>query len=103
MSRLIEMGSPADIDGPQFARSGAQIAGRLRPEELPRLAELGCRGVTADGKPGVKYRIEGGLNQRGKLALAIDMEGAGEMACQRCLEPVAAGLSGPGGMGAFGG
>ena len=77
-----------EIDGLQFARGRSEISGYLTADQLPRLAELGCR--TA----GIKYRLRGLVNVRGRLALGMDIEGVGEMSCQRCLEPLAVRLSG---------
>ncbi|HXC40199.1 MAG TPA: DUF177 domain-containing protein [Burkholderiales bacterium] len=77
----------AQIDGPQFARTGGELNGRVPGGRLTRLVELGCR------TEGLDYRLEGGLNQRGKPALWLEIAGQGEMACQRCLEPLAVNLS----------
>ena len=77
-----------EIDGLQFARSGSEISGNLQADQLPRLGELGCR------TEGIKYRLRGLVNARGKPALALVIEGEGEMRCQRCLEPLAVVLSG---------
>ena len=77
-----------EIDGLQFARSGSEISGNLKADQLPRLGELGCR------TEGIKYRLRGLVNARGNPALAMLIEGDGEMRCQRCLEPLAVGLSG---------
>jgi uncharacterized protein len=88
---MAQHGSPqarAQIDGPQFARTGGELGGRVPGGRLQRLAELGCR------SEGLDYRLEGGLNERGKLALRLEVVGSGEMACQRCLEPLAVDLSG---------
>lgn len=80
------------IDGVQFARGGLQpgweVRGRVLPDRLERLAELGCR------TEGLDYSVEGRLNQRGKPALWVKVGGMGEMACQRCLRPVEVDLSG---------
>lgn len=80
-------GSLAQIDGLQFARAGLEIGGRLSADQLPRLAELGCR--TA----GLDFTLTGTKNSRGKPALRINLNGVGEMQCQRCLSPVALDLS----------
>jgi uncharacterized protein len=77
-----------EIDGLQFARSGSEISGNLTPDQLPRLAELGC------STGGIKYRLTGLVNARGKPALAMLIEGEGQMRCQRCLEPLSVVLSG---------
>ena len=81
-------GSLAEIDGLQFARAGLEISGQLSVDQLPRLAELGCR--TA----GLEFRLAGTKNSRGKLALRVHFSGVGEMSCQRCLGPVELDLSG---------
>ena len=77
----------AEIDGLQFARAGLEISGRLSADQLPRLAELGCR--TA----GLEFTLTGTKNSRGKPALRIRFNGVGEMQCQRCLGPVELDLS----------
>ena len=70
------------IDGLEFARAGATLAGTLELADLPRLAELDCRGARID------YTIRGGATARGRPALHVEAMGMLELPCQRCLEPV---------------
>lgn len=70
------------IDGPEFARAGATLAGILEIPALPRLAELGCSVAQ------IHYVIRGGATARGRPALNVDATGTVAIACQRCLEPV---------------
>lgn len=59
-----------------------EISGQLSADQLPRLAELGCR------TSGFEFRLTGTKNSRGKPALRVHFSGVGEMHCQRCLGPV---------------
>ena len=76
------------FDGWQFARDRRVLAGRLGVDSLRRLFELGC------ACSGVDYRLTGFVNERGKLALRIELSGTGEMRCERCLQPLVVNLSG---------
>ncbi len=77
------------IDGLEFARAGATLAGTLEIADLPRLAELGCSVAQ------IRYTVRGGATEQGKPALHVDAAGRVELICQRCLEvlevPVAVG------------
>jgi uncharacterized protein len=71
------------IDGPEFARAGATLAGALQLGDLPRLSELGCSAAL------IRYEIRGGATARGKPALFVEATGTLELVCQRCLGTVA--------------
>ncbi len=71
------------IDGLDFARVGGRLAGTLELADLPRLAELGCSLAR------IEYAIRGGATTQGKPGLHLDVAGQVDLACQRCLEPVA--------------
>jgi uncharacterized protein len=71
------------IDGLDFARTGGTLAGTLELADLPRLAELGCSVARVD------FAIRGGATAQGKPGLHVDATGRVDLACQRCLEPVA--------------
>lgn len=71
------------IDGLEFARAGATLAGTLEIPDLPRLSELGCSVAQ------IRYVIRGGATAQGKPALHVDATGMVELACQRCLEAIA--------------
>ena len=77
------MSQGAVIDGLDFARSGATLAGALEISDLPRLAELGCTVAQ------IQYVIRGAATAQGRPGLQIDATGSVELACQRCLEAVA--------------
>jgi DUF177 domain-containing protein len=70
------------IDGPEFARAGATLAGALELGDLPRLSELGCSGAR------IRYEIRGGATAQGRPALHVEATGTLELACQRCLGTV---------------
>lgn len=72
----------AVIDGRRFARAESELSGHVGKEYLPRLPELGCRPIA------VRYGLQGGRNEGGKLALNLAVEGDFELTCQRCLKPV---------------
>ncbi len=70
------------IDGLQFARSSSELAGVIDATQLPRLAELQCR------TPGIRFRLKGGTNERGKPSLDVALSAALELTCQRCMQPL---------------
>jgi uncharacterized protein len=70
---------PAAIDGLAFARSASVLNGRLGLESLPRLAQSGCSGSILD------FVLTGGINERGKPELRLEVEGSVRLQCQRCL------------------
>ncbi|MGB8436976.1 MAG: DUF177 domain-containing protein [Burkholderiales bacterium] len=71
------------IDGLDFARVGGRRAGTLELADLPRLVELGCSVAR------IEYAVRGGATTHGKPGLHVDATGQVDLACQRCLEPVA--------------
>jgi uncharacterized protein len=71
------------IDGLEFARAGGRLAGTLELADLPRLADLGCSAAR------IGYSIRGGITVQGKPGLQVEATGPVDLACQRCLEPVA--------------
>jgi len=70
------------IDGPEFARAGATLAGTLEISDLPRVAEAGCSAAQ------ISFAIRGGTTAQGRPALNVDATGTVVLVCQRCLEPV---------------
>ena len=74
------------IDGFQFARSSSELAGVIDAAQLPRLAEMQCR------TPGIRFRLKGGMNDRGKASLGMELSADMELVCQRCMQPLAFGL-----------
>ena len=77
------MSQGAVIDGLEFARAGATLAGALELEDLPRLSELDCSAAQ------IRYVIRGGATAQGKPALHVEASGTLELVCQRCLGTVA--------------
>ncbi len=71
------------IDGLEFARTGATLAGALELADLPRLSELGCSIAR------IRYAVRGGATAQGRPGLHIEATGMLELACQRCLGTVA--------------
>jgi uncharacterized protein len=76
------MSQPGVIDGLQFARTGAEVRGKLGPAQLPRLVEMSC------GVGEIAYAIKGGVNSEGKPALHVQATGTLQLVCQRCLGPL---------------
>lgn len=76
------MSQAALIDGFEFARDRGRRSGRLELDSLPRLADMGCQSART------RYTIEGGQNAEQRPCLRIEIEGALELVCQRCLGPV---------------
>lgn len=70
---------PAAIDGLAFARAAGVMKGRLGIESLPRLAQSGCSGSVLD------FVLTGEINERGKPALNLVVDGSVRLQCQRCL------------------
>lgn len=70
------------IDGLQFARSSSELAGVIDATQLPRLAELQCR------TSGIRFRLRGGMNERGKPSLDMSLTAELELTCQRCMQPL---------------
>jgi uncharacterized protein len=73
---------PAVIDGLAFARSAGVLKGRLGMEFMPRLARSGCSGSVID------FVLTGEINERGKPALRLAVDGSVRLECQRCLGDV---------------
>lgn len=70
------------IDGLQFARSASELAGEIEGARLKRLAEMQCL------TPGIRFRVCGGTNGRGRPELSVFLSGRLELTCQRCLRPL---------------
>jgi uncharacterized protein len=74
------------IDGLQFVRSASEISGEIEGAGLKRLAEMQCL------TPGIRFRLSGGTNERGKPELRLALSGQLQLICQRCLQPLAMAL-----------
>jgi uncharacterized protein len=62
----------------------AHSGSRLDAFQLAR--ERGVAEGTVDAHEQIEWRIEGTTDSAGRLALAIDIQGAVPLTCQRCLE-----------------
>jgi uncharacterized protein len=69
------------LDAFQLARERGVAEGTVDAHELPRVDD-----VLGDGPAQIEWRIEGTTDSAGRLALAIDIQGAVPLTCQRCLE-----------------
>ncbi|MBI5331218.1 MAG: DUF177 domain-containing protein [Betaproteobacteria bacterium] len=74
------MSAPAHIDSLHFAKSGSELSGQLKVDQLPRLRDSLDRDDVA-----VQYRISG-LTADGRPALRVQIEVEVWQTCQRCLE-----------------
>lgn len=68
------------IDSLEFARSGASLQRSVGFDALPRLADLLA---ATDGT--LTIRVDGRRDAEGKSWLLLDVAGAPELRCQRCL------------------
>ena len=74
---------PALIDGFEFAAAGAKQQGTWAVGDFPRL-----RDMLASDAGEIRYEIEGVSDSRGRPALRVRLNGALQLRCQRCLEPM---------------
>ena len=70
------------IDGREFARTRAERLGSLADDDAPRLVELGWHIERAD------YTLRGGVDEDGRDALVVSVDGRLRGVCQRCMEPL---------------
>lgn len=68
------------IDAPEFARSGSSLRRRVAIAELPRLEDL-LHSTAGE----LDVRLEGRRDEEGKSWLLLEVDGAPELRCQRCL------------------
>jgi uncharacterized protein len=69
------------IDSLRFASAALELRGRVKMQELSRLAQM--QGSTE----GLEYHLRGGKADDGKPCLRISVRGCVQLPCQRCLEP----------------
>ncbi len=85
-------GSLGTLKPAEFARAGEKITGTVQASALSRLREQMPSTSQKEGKAGqdgrVNYAVAGGVTERGHDALSLQLSGAVELICQRCLEPV---------------
>jgi uncharacterized protein len=72
--------SQGRLDAFRIARERGAVKGSVDPHRLPRVADQ-----LAEGPASLAWRIEGTQDASGRPALAIDLEGAVTLTCQRCL------------------
>ena len=83
ISSVALMSQPALIDGFEFAAAGAKQQGVWTVGDFPRL-----RDMLASDAGEIRYEIEGVSDARGRPALRVKVNGALQLRCQRCLEPM---------------
>lgn len=66
-----------------LARNGGQLAGQLSVSSLTRL-----RSDLSDDLGALTYQVVGRVGEKTNLFIDIAIDGAMNMVCQRCLEPV---------------
>ena len=71
---------PGRFDALRLARERGEIAGRVDPHVLPRVAD-----VLSDGPASIAWRIEGIADAAGRPARRVALKGAVTLVCQRCL------------------
>jgi uncharacterized protein len=72
--------APGRLDAFRLARERGVLEGSVDAHRLPRVADL-----LADGPAAIAWRIAGTADASGRPALAIALEGAVVLTCQRCL------------------
>jgi uncharacterized protein len=75
------MSEQASIDGLKFARERGQLAGEMEVADMPRLQDM-----LAEGAGRVGYAVAGLVDDRGRPALDVAVQGTIPLICQRCLE-----------------
>lgn len=72
------------IDSLEFARQGGKLEGRLKPGDLSRLAD-----VLSDRDGELAFAVAGETDGDGKPFLLLEIDGALNLRCQRCLGALA--------------
>jgi len=67
----------------ELARRRATLEGELELGDLPRLAE-----ELADGDGALRYRLNGLIDERGRAAAWLELDGRVQARCDRCGGPV---------------
>ena len=75
------MSVPAVIDSLEFARSEQELAGELSVACLERLHD-----VLTDTDGTLCYVVRGGMDERQRPFLELEVDGELQLQCQRCLE-----------------
>jgi uncharacterized protein len=75
------------IDAFEFCRLGKAIEGEFTVAELPRLA---AEAVTPSGA--IRWSLAGGRHAQGYPQLTLNVSGAVQLMCQRCLAPYQQGI-----------
>jgi uncharacterized protein len=83
ISSVALMSQPALIDGFEFAAAGAKRQGVWAVRDFPRLRDM----LVSDAGE-IRYEIDGVSDLRGRPALRVRLNGALQLRCQRCLEPM---------------
>jgi len=67
----------------ELARHGAELKGELALEDLPRLAEQ-----LAESRGALRFRFRGRIDERGRPAARLELDGTVTARCDRCGGPV---------------
>src|SRR5262245_5060569 len=76
------MSRAGTVDGLAFARGREEVSGSMGIDDLPRLADSRCEGMT------LQYTLRGGESAKGRPSLTLAITGRVRLVCQRCLEPL---------------
>jgi uncharacterized protein len=74
------------FDAMDMAARGLEVAGTVHAADLPRVADQWVDGP-GEGAATVAWRITGAADALGRAALAVTLDGAVMLECQRCLRP----------------
>src|SRR5207342_1942558 len=82
------MMGPGIIDPRRFARERATASGSFTADTLMRLGDVLFDAADANRQQGsmIHYRVTGFMTPKDQPALRIEVSGAVELRCQRCLE-----------------
>jgi uncharacterized protein len=89
LARLMP-GLPQYIEPQRLADVGGNIAGRLRIDDMRRLADL-----LLERAGTVTFRLEFSLNEQGSVRIEGEYATTLAVLCQRCLEPLELDVAGP--------
>ena len=74
---------PQQVTVRKLVESGAKLSGLVADMRLPRVTEA-VQQISAKVEADLKF----GLDESNKMIIEVEIQGAGDLACQRCLEPV---------------
>ena len=74
---------PQQVTVRKLVESGAKLSGLVADMRLPRVTKV-VQQISAKVKADLKF----GLDESNKMIIEVEIQGAVDLACQRCLEPV---------------